>query len=283
VPDVTVTVNDGSPFGHHEPRGTLARLIKFTRAPRSGWLGRRAAFVGRALGIAMLRGRPLDVNAFGAKMRLYPAHNVSEKNLLFTPHLFDPEERRELAKRITGGFVFIDIGANVGGYSLFVAALAGPHARVLAIEPQPEIFERLVFNVRQNPFGTVKALECAIADRDGPITLFVDPANRGETSMRYVNLHGERQAVRAQAKTLQAVLAEEKLDRIDALKIDVEGAEDLILESFFAEAPASLWPKLLLVDSASGRIEVGPMRLAQSGDYRLVLRTRRNCFFERVT
>jgi FkbM family methyltransferase len=84
-------------------------------------------------------------------------------------------------------FVFLDIGANIGGYALSVAAHAGPGARILAIEPQPEVYERLVYNIRQNPFATVKALDCAVADRDGEITLFVHHDNRGESSIRIVS------------------------------------------------------------------------------------------------
>ena len=82
------------------------------------------------------------------------------------------------------GFRFIDIGANIGAYSLFVAAKAGPTARILAVEPQPEVFARLAFNIAQNPFGTVKAVACALADKPGELTLFLDPANRGESSVR---------------------------------------------------------------------------------------------------
>ena len=55
----------------------------------------------------------------------------------------------------------------------------GGHGRVLAVEPQPDIFERLAYNIRQNPFGTVKALDCAVADKTGDVTLFVDMKNHG--------------------------------------------------------------------------------------------------------
>ena len=165
---------------------------------------------------------------------------------------------------------------------MFVAALAGPHARILAIEPQADIFERLIYNVRQNPFGTIKGLECAVSDQDGPITLFIDRANRGATSMRYVNLHGQRLAVKVPAKALKTILVEEGLERLDALKIDVEGAEDLILEAFFRDTESSLWPNLLLVDSPSGRAAANLSVLAENGPYRLTLRTRSNCFFERT-
>ena len=214
-------------------------------------------------------------------MRLYPAHNVSEKNLLFTPHLFDPEEREVLASRISDGFVFVDVGANVGGYALFVAALERPQARILAIEPQPEIFERLVFNISQNPFGTLKALECAITDKDGKVTLFVDPANSGQSSVRFVNSSSDLSAIRVTAKTLKSVVAEEHLERIDALKIDVEGAEALILEAFFRDVDPRLWPGLLIVDDPPGRAAHDIPALGEDGGYRLIARTRSNSLYER--
>lgn len=215
-------------------------------------------------------------------MRLYPSHNVSEKNLLFTPHLFDPEERELLASRIGEGFVFIDIGANVGGYSLFVAAQAGPHARILAVEPQPDIFERLVYNVRQNPFGSIKALECAVADQDGEITMFLDPANSGESSVRFVHVRDQGPSVRVASKTLATVLREERLDRIDALKVDVEGAEDLVLEPFFRTVPGRLWPTLLIVDNGSAQATATVEALGDGRAYRKLLRTRSNDIFERI-
>ena len=274
--------NDVTAFGCHAPRGALAGLLKFTRRRPFGWIGRRIGFVCRTLGIAVLRGRPLDVEALGARMRLYPAHNVSEKNLLFTPHLFDPEERQVLARHIGAeGFVFIDIGANVGGYALFAAALAGPNARILAIEPQPEIFERLIFNIGQNPFGTIKALECALTDKDGTVTLFVDGSNSGASSVRFVNSSQDGAAMQVTAKTLKTVVAEERLDRIDALKIDVEGAEDLILEPFFRDVGEDLWPRLLIIDDPPGRAPYAIPALAEGGPYRLVARTRSNSLYER--
>lgn len=275
--------NDVSAFGRHAPRGPIAGVLKFTRLRPFGWLGRRLGFACRTLGIAMLRGRPLDVDALGARMRLYPAHNVSEKNLLFTPHLFDPEERDMLNRHIRDGFVFIDIGANVGGYALFVAAQAGPNARILAIEPQPEIFERLEFNIRQNPFSTVKALECAITDKDGTVTLFVDRSNSGQSSVRFVNSSADGVAVKVTARTLKSVVEEENLDRIDAIKIDVEGAEDLILESFFRDVDPKLWPSLLILDDPPGRAPFAVPALSEGGDYQLVGRTRSNSLYARQT
>jgi FkbM family methyltransferase len=273
--------NDLSGFGHYRPRGALALLLELTRAAPANWAGMRRAFFLRSMAIKSLRGRPLDVEAFGARMRLYPYNNVCEKRILFTPQYFDPAERDLLMTRMRPDLVFIDVGANIGGYSLFAAAAAGPRARILAIEPQPEIFERLVYNIKQNPFATIKALDCAVADIDTEVTLFVDPDNRGETSMRIINSDIEGIKIRVPAKALASIVAEEDFVRIDAMKLDVEGAEDLILEPFFRDIPEPLWPELLLIEfiPQSWTIDL-PTLLAELG-YRTILQTRHKLVLER--
>ncbi len=167
-------VNDLSPFGEFRPHGGLKRLLRFTQNAGLHWLGRRAALLARGYSLRRLRARPVDVTVetVRARMRLYPFNNACEKRLLFTPQLADREERHYLASRIKPGMAFLDIGAGVGAASLFVALRAGAGARVLAVEPQPMLFERLVYNLRQNPAATIKALDCAVADIDGKVTLF---------------------------------------------------------------------------------------------------------------
>ena len=257
-------------------RGFVGRVLDLTRKCPPSWAGKRRAFFLRGLAVRALAGRPLDVETLGARMRLYPYNNVCEKRILFTPQYFDEAERAFLAARLHPDFVFIDIGANVGGYTLFVAAQAGPRARVLSIEPQPEIFERLVYNIRQNAFPHVKALNCAVADRDGEITLFVSPRNRGETSMRIVNAEGGGASIRAPAATLASIVRDERFERIDAIKLDVEGAEDLILEPFLMTAPRTLWPKALLMEFSHGKWATDLPRLLSACGYREALRTRQN-------
>ena len=274
--------NDSSSFGLNRPAPAVARILAMTRRCPDSWTGRRRAFALRSLAMNLLGERPADVEAMGVNMRLYPRNNMCEKRLLFTPQYFDAAERHLIASRIREDFTFIDVGANVGGYALFVAALAGPRARILAIEPQHAIYERLVFNIRQNAFSTVKALECAVADRESHITLFVDEDNRGQSSIRLVPPEGAGHQVRVPAKGLAAIVAEEGFAKVDALKIDVEGAEDLILEAFLRDAPRHLWPRLLLVDYAQGRWAGGLFTLLESSGYREVLRTRANAGYELI-
>lgn len=274
-------MNDDSPFGTYAPRGLLAHSLRLARRCPSTWSGKRLAFMVRALAVRGLRGRPLDVTSLGARMRLYPSQNTAEKNLLFTPQYFDPAELALLRQRLVGDFTFIDVGANAGGYALFVASFAGPRARILAIEPQPELFERLSYNIRQNPFAGIKAYDCAVADQAGEITLFIDDSNMGETSMRLIQATACARQLKVSAKALNAIVVEEGFEAIDAIKLDVEGAEELILEAFFREAEPGVWPSLLIVEHAPTRWTLDlPAMIVERG-YRKIMTTRTNDVYER--
>lgn len=274
------SLNEGAPFGTFAPSAFIRRLIAITRDLGEGWTQRKLAYALRRIAIKQLRGRPVDIDALGAQMRLYPEGNVCEKRILFTPQYFDVEERRLLASRIGPDFQFIDVGANIGAYSLFVAALAGHSARILAVEPQPDVFARLTCNIALNPLGTIKAVDCAVADKPGELTLFLDPRNKGESSVRIVGT-SQTSMVRVPAVTLLGLMQSEGYTRLDAIKLDVEGAEDLILEPFLREAPESLWPKLIVIEDSIARWQVDlPKLLAESG-YRQIARTRLNLVYER--
>lgn len=272
------------PFGARAPKAGLQRLIRLTRAMPDSWAGRRLAFLLRHFALKRVEA-PVDVESFGARFRLHPFDNVCEKRILFTPQYFDADERRLIAEHIAqtqGPYVFIDIGANIGGYSLFVAGAARAGAQVFAIEPQPAIFERLIENIRQNPGSGVKAVACAIADQDGEATLFVDNRNRGETGLKFVRPDQQSDGVIVvPAKTLASFAVEEGLEWIDALKIDVEGAEDIILSPFFDAAPERLWPRLLIVESARERWQLDLMGVLAAKGYKIVAETRLNFVLSR--
>jgi FkbM family methyltransferase len=272
--------NDATPYGRHSPLGVNGAIIRLTRRCAADWASQRVAFFLRSMAIRRLGGQPVDIEAVGAKMRLYPRNNVAEKRLLFTPQYFDARERALLAERLSDNCVFIDVGASVGGYALFVAAQVGRRARILAIEPSPEIFERLAYNIRQNDFANVKAISCALADYDGEITLFVHEDNSGESSVRVVSGQASEVQLRVPARSLLSVLRDENYERLDAIKLDIEGAEDLVLDAFFAEAPPALWPRLILMEYKL--LRGGPMLEQRLRDlnYREVLRTNENVAYE---
>src|SRR5258708_2211331 len=175
---------DASPYGSRAP-GALDRFaLALTRAMPNNWLGLRLAILFRRIVTTRLGRGALDTELWGMRLRLYALGNGCEKNALFTPQMFDVMERGILADAIGQkrgeSFTFVDVGANVGLYSLFVASRAA-NARILAIEPQPGILDRLRFNLAANPDVRVDVLPIAVADRDGTVDLFIDRNDSGGT------------------------------------------------------------------------------------------------------
>jgi FkbM family methyltransferase len=271
---------ESAAFGAYAPRGLLRLTLMATRQCSTSWLGKRAAFLMRGLAMRGLRGRPVDVVSLGARMRLYPSNNNAEKRLLFTPQYFDPRERAFFAERLKGDFVFLDIGASVGGYALAIAAIGGPRARILAVEPLPALFERLAYNIGQSDFANVKAVCCALADVDGEVTLFVNTHNQGESSVRIVSAEARVEQLQVRAKTLLSLAREEGYSKIDAIKLDIEGAEDLVLDPFLSTAPRALWPRLIVMEFALLRVGAQLEQRLRGLGYREILRTGENVAYE---
>jgi FkbM family methyltransferase len=240
----------------------------------------------RRMAINSLRGRPVDTVIWNARVRLYPDHNSCEKNALFTPQMFDVEELRALAeaidRRIASGatFTFIDIGANVGLYSLYVASRSGARARILALEPQPVLVERLRFNVKTNPSANVTILPIAVADHESTIELVVDERDHGGTRLAKAGtINRDAEVTRVMCRPLAAILDEAGIFSIDALKIDIEGAEDLALAPFLRTAPPGLLPGLVLIEDRPGDWSVDLYALMQERGYTVTSRNRQNAVF----
>jgi FkbM family methyltransferase len=279
---------DLSPFGSRAP-GALDRFaLALTRAMPNNWLGLRLAILFRRIVTSRLGRGALDTTLWGMRLRLYALGNGCEKNALFTPQMFDVMERGVLAQAIEKRgemFTFVDIGANVGLYSLYVASLAGSHARILAIEPQPGILERLRFNLAANPGVNVTVLPIAVADRAGTVELVLDASDSGGTHIDKRNeTRGSARAtvVAVPCKTLVEILAETGIASIDALKIDVEGAEDLVLVPFLRDAPRELLPALILIEDTRGFWQTDLFALLEQHGYTAIARSRQNVAYRRA-
>jgi FkbM family methyltransferase len=241
---------DDSPYGARAPRALDRAVLAATERLPDTRFALRLAMGLRRVAPARGAGRPLDVTRFGARVRLYPAGNGCEKSALFTPRMYDPRERAWLggivaAARAAGRpFAFVDVGANVGLYALAVAAAAGGTARVLAIEPQPGIAGRLAANIAANPGFDVRPIAVAVGEREGEAEFFVDP---GDYGVSRIGGRGMGEAVTVRTRRLAALLAEEGFTGADALKLDCQGLEDVVLEGFLAATPDADLPGALLV------------------------------------
>jgi len=140
-------------------------VIAMTRALPANRLGLTIAKGLRRLVIRFAGDRGFDTELWGMRLRLHPRWNGCEKAVLFTPQLYDVIERaalKQAVKTVTErAFVFIDIGANAGLYSLYVAAETCDTARIIAIEPQPRMIERLTFNTKVNMLRSITVVPAA--------------------------------------------------------------------------------------------------------------------------
>lgn len=274
-----------APFGALRPGRLDSLVIAATSALPDSWLGLRLAILLRrivTMRLAATATPALDVTRWGLAMRLHPLDNGCEKNLLFTPKMYEPAELAELARAIAQAqrpFVFVDIGANVGLFSLFVAAKA-PNARILAIEPEPGNMARLRFNVAANGALPIRPLVLALGDAEGEVAIALNARDRGGTRARPPGADTDG-LVRVPCRPLLAVLQAEGIAAIDALKIDVEGMEDAVLAPFFRDAPEALWPRMILIEDSRHEWRVDLFELFAQKGYRLSSRSKQNAVLRR--
>jgi len=239
------------------PRRELLRMngLRYTDSRTGRWrisLARKRAIKGLS--------EPFDVEvAGGVKARLYPSTNLCEKRALCGVQIWDPVERGALRSAIEAPsdepFVFLDIGANVGLYSLFAqsyAHKANRPIRLIAVEPSAEMGQRLSVNAAVSN-ANIELLRTAVSTEAGEGFLSDGGGNRGEGQLAE---SGEA----VSAMTLLQLCQDNEVTRIDALKLDIEGLDLAVLTQFFEQAPTSLQPKLMILelneDSAAPLIEL---------------------------
>lgn len=130
-----------------------------------------------------------------------------------------------------GPLTVIDAGANIGLVSHFLRRyLNEPGDRIMAIEPCSYHFEALTRNIHANGWDNVQAFRYALAAEDGEADLYLYPRNLMMHSI--VHQHEDNDGIeRVRAISLPTFMAENSIDRVDLLKLDVEGAEWRILSS----------------------------------------------------
>jgi FkbM family methyltransferase len=251
-------------FGTHSPTPSQAKAIGFARRFDPGPLSKFAASIAKRLIWPTLDG-PLDVETWDIRMRLDPRRNITEKRLLLSPSRFELEEREILRACLVSGDRFVDIGANIGAYTLWAAKVIGPSGMGVAIEPQPSVLARLRANIALNRDFQVQIFPCGAGPREASMRLSIGSTNEGGASM--ATREGGGNSVDVAIRPLLDMIEEAGLDRIDALKIDIEGFEDQALIPFFKTAPQSLWPKLLILERSDKDWVDDLMRLLSACGY----------------
>jgi len=237
-------------WGSHRPSALARTLIGLSRHSVFG-RGRLRRRVTQPL-FERLHCGPVDCTLWGSPVRLWPAHNRSDRKALLRPDHLDRRELRFLASRMAKDeAVFVDVGANSGFYSLYAAMHAGEDARIFAAEPAAPVLDRLVFNFalarqagRINKSTRLLLINAAIGDWDGEALLSVSGSDGGRT-LRTTT--GER----VQVRPLATALSDRGLYHADVLKIDVEGFEDRILPPYLRAIPPAHFPGAIIIEHVS--------------------------------
>lgn len=129
---------------------------------------------------------------------------------------------------IRDGDTVVDIGANIGGFSLY-AARQTPRGRIIAYEPNPDTFGRFVRNIALNNAKNIVAVQEAVVGegKRGDAQLFVEPTSSLSASL-HAKFAGGR-SVSVHAVTLASIFAAHQISRCDFLKLDCEGTETEIM------------------------------------------------------
>jgi FkbM family methyltransferase len=154
---------------------------------------------------------------------------------------WEPNISHWISRRLRRGDVFVDVGSNLGYYSLLASGIVGPEGKVVAIEASPSIYWRLLQSLKTNSCDNVRPVNVAVSSMPGRVTIYAGPPyNSGATSTLPGWRHGKPEA-EVTALPLSQVLTVEEIKRARLIKIDVEGAEAPILHEL--AATIDLYPR----------------------------------------
>lgn len=170
----------------------------------------------------------ISVSVNGLHMLVDPADEVLARYLL-QEGTWEPFETSLFEGSISPGMTVVDIGANIGYYTLIAARLVGDGGRVVAFEPDPHNYALLRRNVVRNGFeDRVTLVPAVVSDHHGHSTLYRDKGNLGAHSIARANVAGS-DPLSVPCLTLDEALSDVDVSIVDVIKMDVQGAEGLVV------------------------------------------------------
>ncbi|MEO1103940.1 MAG: FkbM family methyltransferase [Pseudomonadota bacterium] len=214
------------------------------RPPR--WM-RRAPFVREPLRRFAKRWAPrgpVEARAEGLTFALAPRDNKVDFDIWYKARLEEAQERAFLTTHLKPGEWFIDIGANIGLYTISLLSRV-PGARAAAFEPLDKLRARLAVNLERNGLSSGVAVRDEAVGPASEMRLF-ESRNAGRSSL--LPFEGAREGRLVTVRPLRALL--EEIGAVPAaLKIDVEGFEAEALLPYFDEAPPDRWPRAVVIET----------------------------------
>lgn len=161
----------------------------------------------------------------GSKMFLDPGDSLD----LSINGVYGELDTKIIREEIHEGDIVIDVGANIGYYTLIFAQLVGSSGKVFAFEPEPKNFEILKKNIEINNYQNIVAEQKIVSDKSGIVKLFI--AEHGIVGHRINQEKSSQKFIEVESIILDNYIKKLNLDnKINFIKIDVEGSEPKVLE-----------------------------------------------------
>ncbi|MFH0971174.1 MAG: FkbM family methyltransferase [Candidatus Micrarchaeota archaeon] len=205
----------------------LGKIIKKVAKPFFGRnLGGRFPLLGRAYA-EMIRNRIVPCEVQGFKMYVNLQDRIASQQM-FLEGVFEPEQTHIFKKLVRRDTVYVDVGAHIGYFTLLVAKNAKDGV-IYAFEPQSQNFSLLRKNVHANRFHNVRLFKKAVSDKaNRRLKLYCNTSNSGNNSLLKEDIVSDYVWEEVETVTLDGALKNAK--KVDLMKIDVEGAELLVLK-----------------------------------------------------
>lgn len=166
----------------------------------------------------------IGIDGTPIRLRVNTRDNLTE--WLTCERYFEPRVRKEFLSRLKPGMTVLDIGANVGYYTTLAATRVGATGRVISVEPQPAVCQRLRDNVHENGLINVDVVEAAAGSVNETVEFHI-PVEGWEShgSCRLNGSFNSERKIGVNLRRIDDVLSELRIRTVDLIKIDVEGGE----------------------------------------------------------
>jgi len=198
--------------------------------------------------------------------------------------VWDDDIRRNVVALLAPEAVMLDVGASVGAWTIPLARGLGPRARVVAFEPVPANRARLERSIAANGLANVTVVPLALGDAERQVDMWLRSAVTGAVSGTAAVVPTGGGHLTVSMRSLDEWAEDVQLDRVDFVKLDVEGAELLVLEG--AERTIARFRPLILAEfepywmSTHGQSAADGALWAVAHDYSLMRWNRRARRFE---
>lgn len=271
VKNRNLTTVQSNKFGFYSPKGWIRVLNGVVRFGTGlGTIKKLYSFLMNRVN----KENPIDIKYHNLRFRLYPHDNTIESKMIVSSKYREARELEVINRYLKKGSTFLDIGANIGYYSVMAAKLGA--TKIIGIEPNPKLLNRFRENIRFNGFEKkIKTFQIGIGEKIENRDLYLSKIDLGSSSILGGNDGLDK--IRIKLLPLDIFLKRESIVRVDIMKIDIEGYEDKALFPYFKKLDKKLYPRLILIEESRRKDwDKDILNWLLTKGYNVILRTRSN-------